>query len=372
MLCSDQTSSFMDKFLRLSFRRILIIACGCLLLCATNTSFAATKKHAALHKKTKHTVVVVTKTHVVKKQKTLAHTQSRHHRFAHKKQRPVSDEQKNVASVISISYEGATLVANVNKETPIKTATVNRKVLTELTTPKNYEAKNNEAGPLNRKALNELLTAKQRNTTNDEVPVSKPEIAAAEPQQETSLIQTITNAINLSPGKLVTPDEQPVIRAQAISEPVLKPIPAPAYLTKASQPMPTEATAPTPEAAPAPVVEHTSFAASAKRHLVNFVHKTVATLRYSDYKLGGKKFDTSRGVYIVDCSSFVDHILQRASPQAYLSLVSASGADTPATQHYYEFFTELSNADNSWNKVEAVDQLRAGDILVFRYKFQRL
>jgi hypothetical protein len=105
---------------------------------------------------------------------------------------------------------------------------------------------------------------------------------------------------------------------------------------------------------------------------VNFVHRTVATLRYSDYKLGGRKFDPSRGVYIVDCSSFVDHILRRTSPHAYTSLVSATGADTPATQHYYDFFTELSNGpDNFWNKVDAVQELRAGDILVFRYKNHR-
>jgi hypothetical protein len=105
------------------------------------------------------------------------------------------------------------------------------------------------------------------------------------------------------------------------------------------------------------------------KHLVDFVQKTVETLRYSDYKLGGSKFDTSRGVYIVDCSSFVDHILKKVSPRAYTSLVNATGAPTPATQHYYEFFNELSNnSDDYWNKVNNVEQLRAGDILVFRNK----
>ncbi len=113
-----------------------------------------------------------------------------------------------------------------------------------------------------------------------------------------------------------------------------------------------------------------NFATSMHRHLVDFVQKTVETLRYSDYKLGGSKFDTSRGVYVVDCSSFVDNILKQVSPHAYTSLVNATGAPTPATQHYYEFFNELSsnNSDNYWNKVTNVEQLRAGDILVFRTK----
>jgi cell wall-associated NlpC family hydrolase len=322
---------------------------------------AATKKHAAAHKKTNHTVAAVTHTRITKKQKTLVRTTKspkiKNHRLAHQKRHHQSQEQKNLASIISISYEGATLIANENRETPIKTAVVNRKALDELTTPKRRES---------------------RETRHEEATRFHTELARAEEQpaqEETSFLQSIANSINLSPGKLATPDEKSEIQAQTISVPALRSIPKPAYLRKAALPVPAEAVAPIEAEAPpapAPVVTRTSFAASVERHLVNFVHKTVATLRYSDYKLGGRKFDTSRGVYVVDCSSFVDHILQRVSPRAYLSLVSASGADTPATQHYYEFFTELTNGpDNFWNKVEAVDQLRPGDILVFRYKNSR-
>ena len=110
-----------------------------------------------------------------------------------------------------------------------------------------------------------------------------------------------------------------------------------------------------------------------QKHLVNFVDKTVSTLHYSDYKLGGKKFDSQHGVYVLDCSNFVDHILQSASPGAYSTLVNATGADSPSTQHYYDFFTELNKTEpgNFWNKINSVEQLRAGDILVFRYKNSR-
>ena len=115
-----------------------------------------------------------------------------------------------------------------------------------------------------------------------------------------------------------------------------------------------------------------SLVASVKKQLVDYVDKTVATLHYSSYKLGGKRFDPNQGIYVIDCSGFVDHVLKETSPHAYSSLVSATGADAPASQNYYNFFTELSeDSDGYWNKVKNVNDLRAGDILVFRYKNRR-
>ncbi len=106
--------------------------------------------------------------------------------------------------------------------------------------------------------------------------------------------------------------------------------------------------------------------------LVGFIHKTVNTFHYSAYRLGGKLFDMQKGIYVLDCSGFVDKILQKTCPRAYSSLVDATGADAPASQHYYHFFNELAyDSDSYWNKVENVDQLRPGDILVIRYKNSR-
>lgn len=122
-----------------------------------------------------------------------------------------------------------------------------------------------------------------------------------------------------------------------------------------------------------PPVEHKiGFAASIEQRLVNFVHKTVSSLRYSTYKLGGSKIDTTQGIYIVDCSGYVDHTLRVVYPNAYLSLVDSSGVNKPNTAHYYNFFTSLSDdPDQFWSKVEDIEQLRPGDILVFRYKNMR-
>jgi cell wall-associated NlpC family hydrolase len=329
MLCSDKTNFSVYNFFRPSFSSIISLVCSLALLCAMNSGFAVTKKHVALHKNLKHAVTAKINNHPASRHKKIIALKSKtkSHHLAHKKNKHLSDDQKNIASVISISYDGSTLIANVNKETPIKTANINHKILPVAQATKATAEKK----PVETDAQNDTS------------------------KEGTGLFDTIANAINFTPSRISdTPDDADAEKPES----VLKPISAPAYLTKS------------PEVVPA--VEHTSFAASLEKHLVNFVHKTVATLRYSDYKLGGRKFDTSRGVYIVDCSSFVDHILQRVSPRAYLSLVNATGADTPATQHYYEFFTELSSGpDNFWNKVEAVEQLRPGDILVFRYKNSR-
>lgn len=109
------------------------------------------------------------------------------------------------------------------------------------------------------------------------------------------------------------------------------------------------------------------------RNIVDFVDNTVYNLNYSSYRLGGGRFDTSNGIYVVDCSRFVDSVLSRVYPAAYSNLVDASGANRPASQHYFDFFSDLSPVENDvhWNKVEKVGQLRAGDILVFRYKKPR-
>lgn len=105
---------------------------------------------------------------------------------------------------------------------------------------------------------------------------------------------------------------------------------------------------------------------------VEFVHKSITSLRYSVYKMGGSHFDTNRGVYVLDCSSYVDNILREVHPDAYLSLVESTGADKPNSRNYYDFFHTLSyDQDDYWNKVEDIEQLQPGDILVFRYKNSR-
>lgn len=114
------------------------------------------------------------------------------------------------------------------------------------------------------------------------------------------------------------------------------------------------------------------FVASFKQKLVSYVKNSVNHLRYSRYKLGGDRFDSYRGIYVLDCSSYVDHILQNIYPNAYSSLVNRTGADKPTTEHYYDFFKELSSKENDyWRKINDATDLKPGDILVFRKKNNR-
>jgi len=114
-------------------------------------------------------------------------------------------------------------------------------------------------------------------------------------------------------------------------------------------------------------VSASSVMASLEQRVVAFVHGTVATIQYTAYKLGGQRFDPQKGVYVVDCSSFVDHVLRAVCPQAYSSLVNSSGTYNPTTKDYYHFFNQLSpEPHHYWSKVGAVKELQPGDILVFR------
>lgn len=105
----------------------------------------------------------------------------------------------------------------------------------------------------------------------------------------------------------------------------------------------------------------------AEKNLVNFVRNTVASAHHSAYKLGGSQIDTTRGIYVVDCSTYVDHILKTVYPSAYTSLVFSSRTEKPTTHNFYEYFSKLSDNSKHWNTIEDVEALRPGDILVFRY-----
>ena len=120
---------------------------------------------------------------------------------------------------------------------------------------------------------------------------------------------------------------------------------------------------------PAEGASRFGFVASIGHSVVDFVHRTVDTLRYSAYKLGGRRFDTSRGIYILDCSDYVDNILQAVYPSAYGNLVNSTGSEKPTSQHFYNFFSNLPERTNHyWNRIDDVEDLQPGDILVFRTK----
>lgn len=106
--------------------------------------------------------------------------------------------------------------------------------------------------------------------------------------------------------------------------------------------------------------------------LADFAHQTVDNLRYSSYRYGGTRFDVQRGIYQLDCSHYVDNLLNQTNPNAYYTLAHSTGSPHPSSEHYYKFFNRLSAEPSSeWHKIEDSQQLQTGDILVFRYLSSR-
>jgi hypothetical protein len=60
--------------------------------------------------------------------------------------------------------------------------------------------------------------------------------------------------------------------------------------------------------------------------------------------------DKTTGVFDVDCSGFVDHLLKRVAPQQYDRLPIEPGHTRPRAEVYYQFFVELAQTPKPWKK----------------------
>lgn len=108
------------------------------------------------------------------------------------------------------------------------------------------------------------------------------------------------------------------------------------------------------------------FATNTEHGIVALVHNAIASLRSTHYRYGGNYFNMSSGVYEVDCSDYVDDLLKISQPKAYADLADSTGTEKPTSSDYYRFFNNLpDNSRHAWQRVDDVESLRPGDILVF-------
>jgi cell wall-associated NlpC family hydrolase len=108
------------------------------------------------------------------------------------------------------------------------------------------------------------------------------------------------------------------------------------------------------------------FASNTEHGIVALVHSAMASLQHTHYRYGGNYFNMASGVYDLDCSDYVDDLLKISQPKAYADLADSMGTEKPTSSDYYRFFNNLpDNSDHSWQRVDDVESLRAGDILVF-------
>ncbi len=104
--------------------------------------------------------------------------------------------------------------------------------------------------------------------------------------------------------------------------------------------------------------------------LVKLVNRTIRDNHYSTYRLGGTYFNLTRGVFIIDCSGYLDKLLQAAEPQAFQQVVKASGTARPNSLSYFNFIKKLPlyTPKQNWYRITKVSELTPGSVLIFRYK----
>jgi cell wall-associated NlpC family hydrolase len=109
------------------------------------------------------------------------------------------------------------------------------------------------------------------------------------------------------------------------------------------------------------------FAAATEQGIVSLIHKAIASLHQTHYRYGGNYFNMSNGIYDLDCSDYVDDLLRISQPRAYADLAGATHTEKPTSNDYYQFFNRLSDdSSRYWQKIDDVESLKPGDILVFR------
>lgn len=125
-------------------------------------------------------------------------------------------------------------------------------------------------------------------------------------------------------------------------------------------------------AAPA-IPENTTLMAlkkpAASTKLVTYLKSSVQHLRQTRYVFGGSYFDTSKGVYKIDCSGLVNRLVQITCPRAYGVITGARHTARPNTLDYYDFLGTIPRGATraNWQNVDTVKHLQPGDILVYRF-----
>ncbi len=106
-----------------------------------------------------------------------------------------------------------------------------------------------------------------------------------------------------------------------------------------------------------------------EKKLISYIKQIISHLHYSKYQFGGTHLDNKKGIYVIDCSSYVDHILKSVYPQAFSQLSEWSQTNKPTTEDFYHYFLQLHHPDlMHWSSVSDVKELRPGDVLVIRYQ----
>src|SRR5262245_32230401 len=123
---------------------------------------------------------------------------------------------------------------------------------------------------------------------------------------------------------------------------------------RAASPQPTEAVSAATQQEPA---------GAALAELADTILRTAQESHYSHRAF----VDASRGVYDVDCSSFVSYLLRQVTPRAYALVPKQSGAANPRAFKFQQFFAALGHGEQApgWSAVPRLLDAQPGDIIAW-------
>jgi hypothetical protein len=74
----------------------------------------------------------------------------------------------------------------------------------------------------------------------------------------------------------------------------------------------------------------------------------------------------TKGVYDMDCSGFVDYLLQQIAPAQFAPLRIEPGHTRPRAAMYFDLFTRLTKSPlPRWEAVPKLGEVRRGDIIAW-------
>jgi hypothetical protein len=77
--------------------------------------------------------------------------------------------------------------------------------------------------------------------------------------------------------------------------------------------------------------------------------------------------DKTAGVFDLDCSGFVDHLVKQVAREQYDQLPIEPGHTRPRAEVYYHFFVELARTpEPGWKAVSRFAELRRGDLIAWK------
>ena len=78
--------------------------------------------------------------------------------------------------------------------------------------------------------------------------------------------------------------------------------------------------------------------------------------------------DESKGVYALDCSLFMGHLVKKVSPIAYSALPIDASHKRPRAKNFHDFFISLKETSHPhWSRIFSISDLEKGDIIAWKY-----